>query len=58
MKVCKKYANFKGATSAYRTRPVGDCQSCVYFSAKNCGTHHMLGEFSITSSINTNTLIK
>ena len=36
---CKRYTNLEGAATAYRTRPVGECQSCVYFSAKNCGAH-------------------
>jgi len=41
---CKKYVAAEGAATMYRTRPSGDCQSCVYFSSKNCGSHENSAE--------------
>lgn len=38
MKNCKKYTNLENAAATYRTRS-GDCNSCAFFSTKNCGAH-------------------
>ena len=39
MQKCKKYINLENVSAVYRTKPIGDCQNCAYFSAKNCGVH-------------------
>ena len=39
MKTCKKYSNQESKSTLYRTRPAADCQTCAYFTAKNCGAH-------------------
>jgi hypothetical protein len=37
MPACKKYKRADNAS--FVTKPNGDCASCVYFSAANCGQH-------------------
>ncbi|MCL2421743.1 MAG: hypothetical protein FWD03_07795 [Defluviitaleaceae bacterium] len=46
MAYCKKYTNMESAATSFRTRPVQECSSCAYFDPKNCGAHHMYGEFT------------
>jgi hypothetical protein len=35
MTTCKKFR----ASHPHHLNPAGDCSNCMYFSAKNCGTH-------------------
>jgi hypothetical protein len=37
MRSCKKYKRADNAS--FVTKPDGDCTSCLYFSAANCGQH-------------------
>lgn len=39
MQKCKKYKQNPASTVDHHRNPSGDCQSCVYFSKANCGTH-------------------
>ena len=53
MSNCKKYTNTESAASTFRTRPKGECQSCTYFSSKNCGDHYRDSIYMNTRSIQT-----
>gem|GEM_PF-1253055 len=39
MQACKKYKPTQPSLELHRRNPAGNCQSCVYFTKKNCGQH-------------------